>query len=167
MKKIAKVYDRLEEYILVFSLIVTVVLIFYQVVMRYVFNNTPFWTEEVARYIFVWQIWLGTSIGVRERKHIRVELVRELFVRTGRKLQGHILEIMIILVWMAFTAFLTVSGFQLISAQAAQGAVSVGLRLPLQYAYAAIPVGCGVVTVRLAFNLVSEFKDMLKRRIPQ
>ena len=162
MKKVTKIYNHFEEILLVTSLVVTVSIIFYQVVMRYVFNSAPFWTEEVARYLFIWQIWLGTSIGVRERKHIRIELFGTLLVKTGKLIQRNILEIIIILIWVAFTIFLTVSGIQLLMDQAEKGVVSVALRFPLHYAYAAVPVGCGIVTLRLLSQLLTEFKKVLK-----
>lgn len=167
MKKIANIYNRLEEYILVLSLIITVSIIFYQIIMRYVFHSAPFWTEEVARYLFIWQIWLGTSIGVRERKHIRIELVGSLLLKSGRVIQRHLLEILIILIWISFTIFLAVTGFQLLVEQANKGVVSVALRIPLYYAYAAVPVSCSIVTIRLLFNLYDEIKGIFKGRVAQ
>ena len=56
LKKIGHGYNKFEEYLLVISLAVTVTLIFYQVIMRFIFNDAPSWTEEVTRYIFIWQI---------------------------------------------------------------------------------------------------------------
>ena len=162
MKKLVKIYNHLEEYLLVLSLIVTVSIIFYQVVMRYVFNSAPFWTEEIARYIFIWQIWLGTSIGVRERAHIRIQLIGNMLISKGRLLQKNILEIVILLVWLSLTVFLTVTGFQLVADQAAKGVLTVAVRFPLHYAYAAVPVGCGIVTIRLLYELYAEFRKLLK-----
>ena len=64
---------RFEELILVPSLVFTVILVFSQVVMRYVFQSSLYWSEELARYLFVWQTWLGASLAVREASHIRIE----------------------------------------------------------------------------------------------
>ena len=46
-----------------------------QVVCRYLFNNSLFWSEEAARYIMVWISMLGASIGIRRKGHIGVEAV--------------------------------------------------------------------------------------------
>lgn len=59
MKKVIGFYNSLEAHLLVISLAFTTLLIFVQVVMRYVFNNSLSWSEELARYVFIWQIWLG------------------------------------------------------------------------------------------------------------
>lgn len=63
MKKLINFYNQLEAHLLVCSLIFTVILVFFQVILRYVFSSSLSWSEELARYIFIWQIWLGTSVA--------------------------------------------------------------------------------------------------------
>ena len=56
MKKVFMLLDKhLEEILLVFGTMVMILLIFYQVVMRRCFNSSIAWSEELARYIFIWQ----------------------------------------------------------------------------------------------------------------
>lgn len=43
--------------------------------MRTVFHNSLSWSEELSRYIFIWQIWLGASIALKEDEHINVTLI--------------------------------------------------------------------------------------------
>ncbi|HRV99007.1 MAG TPA: TRAP transporter small permease, partial [Aminobacteriaceae bacterium] len=80
-----KAFDRVEEVFLVGSLAFNVVLIFIQVVMRYVFQNSLSWSEELARYIFLWQTWVGASYAVRMRRHFRVEMLVDLMKGRLRK----------------------------------------------------------------------------------
>ena len=75
LSKIAFVYNHLEEYLLLGSLVFSVLLVFFQVIMRTVFHNSLSWSEELSRYIFIWQIWLGASIALKEDEHINVTLV--------------------------------------------------------------------------------------------
>ncbi len=52
---------------------VLTVAVFVQVVARYVFNQPPAWTEEVARFCQVWIILLTASIGIRKGSHLAVD----------------------------------------------------------------------------------------------
>jgi TRAP-type C4-dicarboxylate transport system permease small subunit len=45
-----------------------------QVVLRYVFNDSIDWSEETARLLFVWTIFLAIPLGVRHGVHIGVNL---------------------------------------------------------------------------------------------
>ena len=64
LSRIGNIYNNLEEYLLVVSLVINVLLVFLQVIMRTVFKNSLTWSEELSRYIFIWQIWLGASIAL-------------------------------------------------------------------------------------------------------
>lgn len=41
-----------------------------QVLFRYVLNAPLFWTEESARYIMIWIVYLGASVGLRRGSHV-------------------------------------------------------------------------------------------------
>ena len=75
MKKIVKLYDTLEAYVLVLALAFSTLLIFVQVIFRYVLNDSITWSEELARYIFIWMIWLGTSVSMKTKEHIRMDML--------------------------------------------------------------------------------------------
>src|SRR5665648_198612 len=107
IRKIANIYNKTEEYFLLTALVISVVLIFYQVVMRYVFNNSSSWTEELSRYLFIWMSWLGTSLSARENKHIRVELLETALINRGKFKQKNVLFIIILMIWTCFTIVLS------------------------------------------------------------
>ncbi|MCA0320802.1 MAG: TRAP transporter small permease [Proteobacteria bacterium] len=50
------------------------VLVFWSIVGRYVFNDTPTWTEPAVLLLMSWFILLGSAVGVRERSHIGFEI---------------------------------------------------------------------------------------------
>lgn len=150
LKRLGEAYNKLEEYLLVGSLVITVCLIFLQVVMRYVFNSSLSWSEELARYIFVWQIWLGASLGVKEGKHIRVELIYSYFFTDKEKYKGkYVVEIIAIIIWFAFCLFLAVNGTQLVLDLMQKKSLSPAMRIPLYAVYASVPVGSGIMGLRL------------------
>ena len=70
-KNILKTLDKIEETVLVAMFVAMVGIIFFQVIMRYVFNNSLSWSEELGKFLFVWISWLGISIGHKRKEHIR------------------------------------------------------------------------------------------------
>jgi TRAP-type C4-dicarboxylate transport system permease small subunit len=52
-----------------------VVIVFAQVIFRFVLRASLPWSEEAARYIMVWISMLGAGIGIRRKGHIGVEAV--------------------------------------------------------------------------------------------
>lgn len=61
-----------EELICCICLAVIAVAVFAQVVARYVFQVALHWTEETAAMCMVWAVYMGASLCVRERFHIRI-----------------------------------------------------------------------------------------------
>ena len=59
MKKL----NALEEYFLIGTLFFNVVLVFVQVIMRYVFHNSLYWSEELARFVFLWFSWITADLS--------------------------------------------------------------------------------------------------------
>ena len=140
-----KWFDNAEEYLLVGSLAFNVVLVFFQVVMRYVFQNSLSWSEELARYIFLWQTWLGASYAVREHRHLRGEMLADRFKGRSRL----VFELFVLLVWFGFSAFLAYQGYRMTAFLAQSGQSSAAMQIPISWAYASVPVGCGLMALRL------------------
>lgn len=153
---IGNVYNNLEEYLLIISLVLNVLLVFMQVIMRTVFKNSLTWSEELSRYIFIWQIWLGASIALKYNEHIRVTLIFS-FLKNQR-VQAFI-SLLADLIWFCFCAYMIINGKDLLVSMAGRNALSSGLRLPLIYVYAVFPLASFLVCVRLLGVL---FKDVKK-----
>lgn len=66
---------RSVEITIVTLFAVLTIAVFTQVVARYVFNQPPTWTEELARFCQVWIILLASSICVRKGSHLAVDYV--------------------------------------------------------------------------------------------
>lgn len=162
MKRIAHIYNKFEEYVLVISIVFTVSIIFYQVIMRFIFNDSPSWTEEIARYVFIWQIWLGASAGLKDGKHIRLELLPDVLKKKHLYKTVSIIELIVLLAWIGLTIFLTVGGIEFVQGIAARNAVSSGMRIPLVFVYAALPVTCFIATLRIAGLMIIETRKLLK-----
>lgn len=78
-RKLLNLIQLLTEYVLFLMVGAMVVIVFAQVIFRFVLHASLPWSEEASRYIMVWISMLGASIGIRRRGHIGVEAVVMLF----------------------------------------------------------------------------------------
>lgn len=124
--------------------------------MRYVFKSSLTWSEELARYIFLWQIWVGAAYAAKESQHLRIEVLKKRLSDRGKD----ILDIIVIMIWTAFSIFLATRSGQLTSILFSRGQLSPAMRIPMGYAYASVPVGCGLMAFRLLQNLYKKIADL-------
>ncbi|SDP64215.1 TRAP transporter small permease [Desulforhopalus singaporensis] len=161
MRKLLRAYSKLEENILVASLVVTVVLIFVQVVMRYVFNNSLSWSEELARYIFIWQIWLGASVGIRLKRQICVEMLTARLNAAARRW----MSAFALFILLAFCIFLVVNGYHLSMKIASRNAVSSALSIPLSIVYMSLPFSSAVTCLYIVDQLIELVNTPAKKHL--
>lgn len=75
MSKIVHAYFTLLKIIIVTCLAAMVVMVFSNVVMRYIFNSGWPVSEELSRWAFVWMIFLGAILVLYDRAHLGVDVV--------------------------------------------------------------------------------------------
>lgn len=144
-----KFLDNFEEYFCVWTLAFMTILVFIQVVMRYAFNNSLSWSEELARFTFLWLSWIGASYAVKERSHFRVEMFANLIKGPARKS----FEILVLLIWFVFSVIMTYYGTELVLFLQEGGQFSAALEIPMTLPYASVPVGCALMAIRLVIEL--------------
>jgi TRAP-type C4-dicarboxylate transport system permease small subunit len=76
---------RTVEVAIVALFAVLTIAVFVQVVARYVFNQPPTWTEELARFCQVWIVLLAASICVRKGSHLSVDYLGPALGARGRR----------------------------------------------------------------------------------
>lgn len=152
-----KIWDHFEEYFLVTSFFISVPLVFFQIIMRYVFSNSLAWSEELARYIFLWQIWVGASYATKLSRHIRIEMIKDLLTPDLKKY----LEIFVILIWTVFMGFLAVKGGQMTQRILQLGQTSAAMRIPMGIPYLSVPVGSALMFIRLIEKLIEAIRAPL------
>jgi TRAP-type C4-dicarboxylate transport system permease small subunit len=152
---VKRIIFNLDEYLMILMLAVSTVLIFVQVVMRYVFGYSLSWSEELARYMFVWQTWVSTGYAVKKRRHIRITSLVDLTTGAKRAL----LELIVLSIWFAFSVFLGYESVLLCKMLYAggHGQMSTAMGLPMWIAYLSVPVG----SIIMAYQVVREFARFL------
>lgn len=126
--------DRLIKICLVAMMIAIALLTFYQVIMRYGFNKSSSWSEEAIRFTFIWCSFLGVAMGVREKSHIGISILVELF---SQKIQ-RVMEVVGYLAIMIFSGCLVYYGWEVVMATGAQRSPALGV--PMSWVYLSVPV---------------------------
>ncbi len=132
------IFNRLRGilyFICVTSLSLMLIIIFTQVVTRYIFNYTFDWSEESARFLFVWTVFLGSALIIGEKGHMAVKLLSDKLKNT---LAGAVLNIFIQLCSLVFISILIVQGSKMSRVMMFQTSPALGI--PMGYVYSIIPV---------------------------
>ncbi len=64
-----------------------------QVLFRYVFNQSLFWSEELARYLLVWLSFLGASVAYRRKAHPGIDMLQAKLPATLQKIAAIIVHL--------------------------------------------------------------------------
>jgi TRAP-type C4-dicarboxylate transport system permease small subunit len=107
MPKLITQFCCVIEKILALLLAAMVVIVFSNVVMRYGFNSGISMTEELSRWLFVWLVFLGAIVAIKERGHLGTDMLVSRLPVMGKKtclLLSHLL--MLYLTWLFLTGSL-------------------------------------------------------------
>ncbi|WP_206458168.1 TRAP transporter small permease [Anaerovorax sp. IOR16] len=165
MNRLKKIDDNLEEYFLVATISISVIVIFLQVIMRYVFKASLPWSEEFARCLFLWQIWVGAAYAAKHSRHLRAEVLKSI---TNKKYHNYI-ELIALIIWLGFAIFLTIKGAQVVQMIGRMKQLSPAMRMPMVIPYLSVPVGSVLMVYRLIQNLATLIKTMIidKKVLPE
>jgi C4-dicarboxylate transporter DctQ subunit len=138
-----RVLDRLEELIGGGAFVGMTVIVFVNVVSRYVFNDPIPGADELATLCFTWAVFVGAAAGVRQRLHIGIEFIVAWLPPRARAAVG-----LLVAVLMAFFAGLIgLYGWKLMLS--GHFKLTPVLQLSYLWVYLAIPVGAALMLVRL------------------
>ena len=140
--------DKFEEIILMAGLTLMGLAVAVQIFMRYIFNMPLVWSEEFARYIFVWISFIGASYGVRQGSHIAMEYF---FNKFGPRMRKRIAVSTNILSIAAF-AYLIPTAINFTRQQ--HSIASSAMDMPMSWLFAAVPIGCALICFRLIVSTV-------------
>lgn len=134
-----------EEAICCVCLAVIAVSVFTQVVARYVFSTALHWTEEVAAMCMVWAVYMGASLCVRERFHIRIMIA----VKSLPEGAGRLVIFAADIFWAGFCLFMLRVAWDFLAVAWKFPSVSPSLGIDQFYPQTILIIGYGLMLVRL------------------
>ncbi len=149
-----KFLNNIEEKFLVLNLLISTLIVFMNVVLRYVFSASLAWVDEAARYMFIWLIWIGADYTLANRKHLRIDII-------SAKLHGRArlgLELFVMTIWCGFCIFLGYQGVKLVRVVVEQQQLSTAMQISMGWAYLCIPLSGIFMAIRLVFDIINIFR---------
>lgn len=119
-----------------------------QVILRYGFGYSHFFTEEIGRYLLVWASLAGTALAVRQRAHIRIEFLVDRLAERQRRWWYRLLDL-----W-CLGLFLVIAAGGIEMAYFARNQTSQGMQIPLVWPYAGLPMFFLLAAVFALANLL-------------
>lgn len=166
MKKLCQKYLNIFEKFhkinqgLIFIILSTIlVVLFAEIVLRYIFGGSLRWSYELSRYLFVWLVFLSAGIGFRKGSHMGLEMFVELL---PEKL-GEILRTITHFMLLIFVLWVGYKGYGLIAN--VSGQTSPGLRINMSYPYYSISIGSLIISLYIIEMIIKEdILNNLERR---
>jgi TRAP-type C4-dicarboxylate transport system permease small subunit len=130
-----KIIDRIFFWLSVLTLGGMTLLIFIQVIFRYALNSPLAWTEELARFLFIWMTFVAGVVAARRGQHIGVELIVNMLPSIGRKAIG-IFAHLVTTVFFGIISYYCISLWDKLNVQR-----SPALTIPMSFVYLGIVLG--------------------------
>ena len=148
---------NIDQYVSAVLFIVIMVLLFLQVVTRYVFRHSFTWTEELSVLLFVWMTYMGVSSAVTYRKNLRIDALLDVVPFRVKKLLLIISDVIFIL----FNLYLIVPFLELIGSIG--GSRTPILGIPKAITYWLIPAILVISSAKLVYDIYRLWHEDEKR----
>mgnify|MGYP003588706069 CR=1 FL=1 len=137
--KILNVIDKIltffEEWTLFLTVTAALLALFINVILRYGFNYTLAWSEELVREVIIYTTFIGLGVAIKNKSMIKIDAVVQLvpILKTPLNYFSN-------LVTMIFGLMMIYYGWKMAALQVMTNQKTIILQIPLVYLYAIIPV---------------------------
>jgi len=151
-----KVLSLFEDWTLFVTVIVALVALFFNVVLRYGFNYSLAWSEELVREVIIYTTFIGCSVAIKNRSMIKIDAMVQLFPKLKMPL-----NYFSNLATLIFSVFMMYYGWHMALLQVRTFQKTIILKIPLVYLYAILPLMGGLMFIR---TIQVSYEDLMKGR---
>ena len=137
MKAISKFLDFYEKTFVTIALLTMLLLVFYQVIARFIFGSQLRWSEELARYIMLYISFVGIGAGIKYHKHVGVDLFGAVLKPKGKQILMLVIAVLTSVILVIFTYYTGLVSVRIMKS----GQVSPAAHIPMWIPYATLPLG--------------------------
>jgi TRAP-type C4-dicarboxylate transport system permease small subunit len=156
MEILRRIDQNAERWLLLMFYVMLVITMAIEVLRREIFAYSSIWGEEIVRYSFIYLAWVGASAAVKERAHIRIDVLMHYLGPRPKALLyifGDLVMFIVALVALYWSV-------ETVLVSAKFGSVTDGLRISKVWFLMAVPVGFGLMTWRLLQSFRKDIRSL-------
>ncbi|SFM46725.1 TRAP transporter small permease [Thermodesulforhabdus norvegica] len=156
---LSNVLKMVEKVIYIFLSLISffiIAMVTCDVILRKFFGRSLIITEELARYLMVWLVFMGSCLAIKDDSHISIELLTKKLSSRSRCY----VNILVHLIFIIFLIFLGVETLGLLPKQRYQTCIT--FDVSMFYFYLAMPVGCALMILFLISRITNELSALRK-----
>jgi TRAP-type C4-dicarboxylate transport system permease small subunit len=151
-ERMDEIIDRTEQRLLVILLSLMILIAFFQIVLRNLFDTGLAWGDPLVRNLVLWVSFIGAALATKEGKHISIDVVSRWMPPRGKILLQAITDL-----FSAFIcALLTFAALKFIKNEAQMGGVTF-LGIPLWIPEIILPITFGLMALRFSLHSLKNF----------
>ncbi len=154
LKRLDKLVTQIEEWTLFIIVISALISLFANVVLRYGFNYTLAWSEELVRIVIIYSTFIGASVAIKQGAMIRIDAVVQMFPRLKKGLTVYTHILMLI-----FAGIMVFHGYKMTHLQLITNQKTIIMQIPLVIIYAIMPVTGVLVFIRTVQVMIQDIKS--------
>lgn len=158
IKGFFNVIDKVLEIWCVSITIIMTLLVIISVFLRYLFNITFIWSEELIIFIFIATTYFGIILCVLEKEHIDIDFFKGLLPKNAKVVLETIISMIVL-----FTV-IKIANASLTWIDAVDKTLTPGLKIPYKYLYTMMPISFLLVAVYEIRRIVNEITISIKNR---
>lgn len=147
--------DKFEDYSVTFLYLVMIVVIFFQVFFRFVIKASLPWSEELARYVMAWAVFIGASIAAKEGAHIGIDTI---VARLPKKLE-RFMRTFAMALSLLFSIILVYLAVLVIQFLMKTGQKTPAMMIPMWIAYFSVLFGAVLMSIRFCQATYLKFQE--------
>ena len=141
--------EKIENAVLGLGMITTSIIVFANVITRYIFDFSLVWSEELARYIIVWVTFFGISSCARYDEHVKVDLL----INKSKGKFKYILNVIIRAITLVTSIYLSYISIIYTLKQFTSGNKSIAIAIPIWVIYISSAIGFILLSYVYSRNL--------------
>ncbi len=159
MDSLIKKYNKFMSYLGLVCLGGFIISVLIQVISRTFLPKTPSWTEELARYLFIYMVAFGSSVAVHKKEFVAVDLIIDFLPKIIRKLIELVINI-VLLLFVTFVLLKSVLSFAILEYRM----VSTAMQVPMQYIYFSMIILFGLLIFSFVMEILYQVKEILSNK---